>query len=297
MHPFPGTVRRIDLIASEKYMALCLEVKGQARAETASTNAYCKNCKVMNCKKTFLILSISALTVISFAADSSALLKNCDDLDRLGKNREALAVALEMEKVAPYHAAVLRRVAKQYAELVLEGSDSAQKKADSERSIAYAKRAVAADPNDALAHLTLAICYGRAATISDSKAKIAYSKLIKEHAEKSLTLDPKNDLTYFVLGSWSYEIANMNGLLRALARMVYGTIPSATNAEAVRYLEKAIAINPNRVASQAELGRAYAAVGNRNRARENLNRALSLPNADKSDDAMKMQARRDLNKL
>ena len=177
------------------------------------------------------LLSLLALVLIpasSFANDIAPRLAKVDALDTQGKNAEALALCLEVEQLAPEDAEVLRRVAKQYAEAVLDAKGNTAKKAAADKSLEYAKRAVAAGPKNALARLSLAICYGRAATVADGKTKIAYSKLIKEHADAALALDPNNDLTHFVLGSWCYEIANLGTLLRAAARVVYGALPTAT---------------------------------------------------------------------
>ncbi|MEO6739984.1 MAG: hypothetical protein ABIP20_07015 [Chthoniobacteraceae bacterium] len=246
-----------------------------------------------------LLLFIGAVLLPAFAtgADTADLIKKSDALDKVGKNQEALIFCLEAEKLSPDDAEILRRVAKQYAEIVLEGKDQAAKRALADKAVAYARRAVAVGPKNALAHLSLAICYGRAATVSDAKTKIAYSKLIKEHADNALALDPNNDLTYFVLGSWCHEIASLSGLLRAAARLVYGALPTATYKDAARFLEKAVALNPRRVSNHAALGRTYAALGERERARQSLSTALSLPDGDKADGIVKKQAREDLAKL
>jgi tetratricopeptide (TPR) repeat protein len=245
-----------------------------------------------------LIPAVSLLCAIRvFAAEVPELIRKSDALDKLGKNQEALTLCLEAEKAAPNDGEILRRIAKQYAELVLDAPDQAQKRVLADKSLDFARRAVAAAPENALTHLSLAICYGRAATVADAKTKIAYSKLIKKHADDALALDPSNDLTHFVLGSWSYEMANLSGLLRAAARLVYGAIPAATNKDAVRFLEKAVALNPRRVSNHAALGRAYAALGDTDRAKQSLSRSLSLPNGDKADDLVKKEARENLAKL
>ena len=243
------------------------------------------------------LLSLFAVVSSSFAADIAPLIAKVDVLDTQGKNAEALALSLEAEKLAPTDAEVLRRVAKQYAEAVLDAKGDAAKKAAADKSLDYAKRAVATAPKNALARLSLAICYGRAASVADAKTKIAYSKLIKEHADAALALDPNNDLTYFVLGSWSYEIANLGTLLRAAARVVYGALPSATNQDAARFLERAVQLNPRRVCSHASLGRCYVALGQKEKAKQSLQRALALPDGDKGDDIVKKQAREALDDL
>jgi tetratricopeptide (TPR) repeat protein len=248
-------------------------------------------------KSLLVILAVSLLPLRVQSAEVAILLQNADALDRQGKNQQALALCLEAEKLAPEDPEVLRRVAKQYAETVLDAKDETAKRSLAEKAVAYAKRAVSAGPKNALTHLSLAICYGRAATVADAKTKIAYSKLIKQHADSALGLDPKNDLTYFVLGSWCYEMANLNGFLRALARVIYGAVPTASFGDAARYLEKAVALNPKRVSNHAALGRTYAAIGDRDRARQSLTVALSLPDGDKADAIVKQQARKDLMKL
>ena len=252
---------------------------------------------VMHFKRSLLLIAVSFFSVVAAGAGVPELISKADALDKLGKNQEALAICLEAEKLAPNDGEVLRRVAKQYAEIVLEGKDQAAKRASADKAVSYARRAVAASPKNALTHLSLAICYGRAATVADAKTKIAYSKLIKEYADNALALDPNNDLTYFVLGSWSYEMANLNGFLRAMARVVYGALPTATNKDAARFLEKAVALNPRRVSNHAVLGRTYAALGDRERAWQSLNMALSLPDGDKADGTVKQQAREYLAKL
>lgn len=237
------------------------------------------------------LLTLVFLSASSFASDVAPRLTKIDALDAQGKNADALTLCLEAEKLAPDDAEVLRRVAKQYAEAVLDAKGTAAKKAAADKSLEYAKRAVAADPKNALARLSLAICYGRAATVADGKTKIAYSKLIKEHADAALTLDPNNDLTHFVLGSWCYEIANLSAFLRAAARVVYGALPTATNQDAARYLERAVQLNPRRVCNHASLGRAYAALGEKTKAQQCYQRALALPAGDKGDDIVKNTVR------
>lgn len=245
-----------------------------------------------------VLLSVSFMLSLSArATEVPDLIKKSDALDKLGKNQEALTLCLEAEKASPNDGEILRRIAKQYAELVLDAPDQAQKRSRADQALNFARRAVAASPKSALTHLSLAICYGRAATVSDAKTKIAYSKLIKQHADDALALDPNNDLTHFVLGSWCYEMANLNGFLRAMARVVYGAIPTATNKDAVRFLEKAVALNPRRVSNHAALGRAYAALGDIERAKQSLSKALTLPNGDKADEIVKKEARENLAKL
>src|SRR5258706_375125 len=85
--------------------------------------------------------------------------------------------------------------------------------------------------------------------------------------KEALALYPNNDLTYHVLGAWHYELANLNSFLRAIAKLIYGAIPEASNEEAVKNFQKAIELNPKRLANHVELGRSYAALGQKDLAK------------------------------
>jgi len=127
-----------------------------------------------------------------------------------------------------------------------------------------------------------------------NKTKIAYSRLVKEYADKALTLDPKNDLTYNVLGSWNYELAGLNPFLRALAGLIYGQLPDASYEEAAKDFQTALRLNPGRLANHIGLGRAYAAMGRTAEARAELERGLAMPDQAKDDPFVKEQARETL---
>jgi len=244
---------------------------------------------------TTLLLTIAH----AFAQDDFAsLLKRGDQLDAQLKTKEALAVYLEAEKLQPANAELLHRIAKQYGESQNDVSSKDEKRSVGMTALDYSKRAVAADPKNSMAHLALAVCYGRVAPFLDNKTKIAYSKLVKEHAEKARDLDPRtNDLVYHVLGAWNYELANLNPVLRAVAQFIYGKLPSASNEAAVENFKKAVELNPRRLANYIELGRTYAAMGKSDEARAALEKGLSLPNRERDDPETKERGRAALKKL
>jgi tetratricopeptide (TPR) repeat protein len=230
-------------------------------------------------------------------ADFPSLLKKGDQLDAELKTKEALATYLEAEKLQPTNADLLHKIAKQYGESMNDVATKAEKKALGEKALAYSKRSVAADSKNPQAQLALAVSYGRVAPFLDNKTKIAYSKLVKQHVERSLALDQKNDLAWHVLGAWHYELANLNPILRTIANVIYGTIPAASNEAAVKSFKKAIELNPRRVANHVELGRTYIALGQKDLAKGSLEKGLTLPNRQRDDEQVKRRAREALKKL
>jgi tetratricopeptide (TPR) repeat protein len=246
------------------------------------------------------ILTIYALlSCLALAEDpkTAGLLAKGDTFDKQLKTTEALNAYLEADKIEPNNSEILNHIAMEYG---LSMDDTADKNAKRDRGLKaldYAKRSVAADNNNSTSHLALAISYGRVAGYLDNKTKIAYSKLVKEEGDTALKMDPNNALTYYVLGSWNYELANLNPIMKAIASAIYGRLPDASNDAALQYFKKAIALKPNRVANYVEIGRTYAALKQHDLASQNLKKALSLPSQEKDDEEAKQRARDALQKL
>lgn len=252
--------------------------------------------------KTFSLILLAALSLClcSFAApaDVTALLERGDGLSEQLKTSEALAVYLEAQKLTTKDdAEVLYRLSRATAELMVDTEVKAEQKELGMKALGYAQRAVAAAPRNASAHLSVAICYGRVSQFLDNRTKIDNSKLIKQHAETAIALNPASDYAYHVLGAWNYELAGLGGFSRAIAKMVYGTIPTASYEDAETYFKKAIAINPQRVAHHIELGRTYAALKQTELARASLAKGLALPSREKDDPQTKARGREALKKL
>jgi Flp pilus assembly protein TadD len=241
------------------------------------------------------------LAGLASACDGSAAaaMARGDAADVELKTNESLAAYLEAEKRGCKEATVLRKIARQYTFEMVDASSKDEQRALGEKGLAYVQRAVAADPDDAEVQLAVAVCYGRLALLLDNnKMRLFYGRMVKEHAEKAISLDPSLDYGYHVLGVWSYEVASLNPILRVLARLRYGDeVPVASFADAVKNLKKAVELAPQRVSHHVELGRAYAATGQKELARAELNKGLALPNREKDDPATKEHAREALKKL
>ena len=206
-----------------------------------------------------------------------------DGLAARQETRAALAAYEAAEKLGTPSAGLLHRMAKQIGLSMNEAKTEVEKKALGEKALGYARRSVAADPGDADAYVALAICYGRLVRFQETRKQIEFSRLIKEAAEAGLRLNPKQELGCYVLGSWHYELAKLNPLKRGLARLIYGAMPEASQAEAVSYFKRAIALNPQRMASYVDLGLAYVELDDEAAARASLAKGLALPDREPDD--------------
>jgi len=238
-----------------------------------------------------------ALTLPALAQSTGDLMARGDALDAKNKNKEALEVYLEADKLKPDDAEILRRIAKQYAQLMVETKDAGAQKELGAKALAAALRAKELAPRNSKVRLSLAIVYGRVAFLESPKRRVEMSRLIKEETDAALALDPKDGLAWHVLGRWNYELANFNPFLKSIAQAVFGKFPDASNEKAVEAFRKSIALGPTRLVNHVELGRALAATGQKDEARSELTKALAMSSAEKDDEEAKARARKALASL
>ena len=219
-----------------------------------------------------------------------ALVKQGDNEDRKGHTRAALTCFREAEKIDPQNVSVLLRISKQYSDLIAETKPEEAARAVADKALDYSKRAVELDPRSAKGRLSLAVAYGRLTDFVSSKVKLEYSKLIKEETVKSIELDPSDDFAWHVLGRWHFGVSNVNAMLKAMARLVYGGLPPASNEDAAKCLKKAAEIAPQRIIHHSELARVYQAMGKKELANKEWQTVLALPSVDKEDEKDKREA-------
>ena len=153
--------------------------------------------------------------------------------------------------------------------------------ADAER---YARRALALAPRNEQAHFTLARALGRTALSLGTRERIRYAKDVREHAMAALAINPAHAGALHVMGVWNAEVMRLNGVSRMIARNFLGgqVFGSASWDDAVSYMERSVAAEPDRITHRLDLAKIYLDLpgskrdANRTRAREHLERAVAL---------------------
>lgn len=220
-----------------------------------------------------------------------ALLRHGDAEEKQGRTRAALADFRAAEELDAKNVGVLLRLSKAYSDLVdvTKPPEAAEQLAH--KALDYAQRALDLDSKIAKAHLSRAIAYGKLTDFVGNKTKLEYSKIIKEETAKSIELDPTDDFAWYVLGRWHAGVANVSGVLRVLAKVVYGGMPAASNEEAAKCLKKATELAPQRIMHHAELARLYKTMGKADLAAKEWQAILALPTTDSDDEKEKTAAR------
>jgi tetratricopeptide (TPR) repeat protein len=234
---------------------------------------------------------LTILAVALRAAPVDDLVREAQAAEVRLDSQRALELYQQANAARPNDAFILFKIAKQYSDQVPDQPTEAGKKEFATRGLEYAQRSFALESTNAIFTLSLAICYGHLATVSEVRTKVAYSRLIKEKAERALQLDPHYAWAHHVLGRWHYEVASLGMTARLFARLLYGGIPPASPEEGVDHLRRATELEPGELNHWIDLGFAYAATGRKVEARASWKHGLAMPDQSKHDFTSKQRAR------
>ncbi len=164
----------------------------------------------------------------------------------------------------------------------------------------YARAAVAANPNEAEHHFALARALGRAALTVGVRDRVRYAKEIRAEAMKALEIDPNHPGALHVMGVWNAEVMRLNGVQRFFAKNVLGggILGTANWKDAVSYMERAVAVDPERLTHKLDLAKIYIDVKDTAKAREQLQLIdAATAQTDVNDPVYKREAKELLAKL
>jgi tetratricopeptide (TPR) repeat protein len=208
---------------------------------------------------------------------------------------EALKYYLPAEKLDPNNVRLLVHISREYRHLMSDESDRTGKVKLGSMAVEYAKRAAAIDPKDPDAQLAVAISYGKVQPYEGYRQRFDAVHVIKSAADKTIELDPHNDLGWHVLGRWYQGLAEVDPLHRALAQAL-GGLPPATYQDAATCFEKAIQLNPNRLMHYIALGKVYVEMGKKDEGCRLIQKGLAMQCTEKDDPETKHEGEETLAK-
>jgi len=237
-----------------------------------------------------LLLPCSA----SMGGTADELLKQGDAHDQMFQAAEALQFYLPAEKMEPDNVSLLLRIARQYRHLMQDATKLDEKLRLGGIAKQYAGRAVTLAPNESEAYLSVAISHAKMVGFLGKAERLEASRQIKTAVDKAIDLDPSKDLAWYIQGCWYQRLAEIGPVQRKLAAIFYTSLPAATYEDAVKSLQRAIELNPDRLIHYIELGRTYAQMGRNEDAQRLIKKGLAMPNVDKDDPDTKQRGRETL---
>jgi len=177
--------------------------------------------------------------------------------------------------------------------------DAARRDRYSKSGEALSRRAIRINPQDAEAHFHLARALGRRALSVGVRDRIKFATEVRAEALESLRYNANHPGALHVLGVWNAEVMRINGVSRFLAKNVLGgrVFGEASWDNAVKYMEHAVAVDPDRIVHHLDLAKIYADVGDKAKARAQLELVVRGRRIDFSDPAYQREAQDLLDKM
>jgi tetratricopeptide (TPR) repeat protein len=160
----------------------------------------------------------------------------------------------------------------------------------------HARRAVKLNPADAEGHVALARALGRTALSVGKRERVKYAGEVREQALAALKYDPRHAGALHIMGVWNAEIMRLSGVTRFMAKNFLGgqVFESASWKDAVRYMEEAVAVDPNRLVHRIDLAEIYADVGDKAKARAAYQHVVNSAAVEPADAKYKQRAEKAL---
>jgi FimV-like protein len=255
----------------------------------------------------FIRISLLAALALGLSAalhaqDLTTLLQDGDiQSQQKHDNRKALEIYQKAEALEANNYKVVWRLSRTYVDIAehLPATTDEQKDAQLamyEKSLAYAEKAVKANPGGMMGYLRRAVAKGRIALFKGVFSAIGLVKDVKADVEKAIKLNDEDrhhlGIAYYLLGRTHDKICEKPYLVRLPLGLGWGDRDVAAES-----YEKAIACNPNFIMFRLDAAKNYIEMDEYQKARDHLQKIQQLALYDEDDQQFKKEAVRLLTQI
>lgn len=244
------------------------------------------------CHTLLALVALAGVPRPAGAQDAHAAVITAAERDRAAMNPGAALAKYESAlATSPASYDLLWRASREAVDLG-EAAPTAQRRTEYfAKAEGYARRAVGANANGADGHFMLSVALGRTAQGLGARERVKYATEVRNEALAAVKLDPQHAGALHVLGVWNAEIMRLGGLTRFAARNFLGgrVFDQASWAEAVRYMDAAVAADPGRITHRLDLAAILADAGDKPRARTTCEAVAKMPVVEFNDTRYKQR--------
>ena len=257
---------------------------------------------------TLLLLFLVALCAPATKVNAATIAGDSNKVDQLiaeGNNfseklfddHKALEMYSEAFSLSPNNYEILWRLSRTYsdigAHLPSKTDSEKQKQLDIyDKSLDFAKQAIAANPKGAMGYTREAIANGRIALFRGIWDAIDLVKQTKADCEKAISLDTAEAAAYYVLGRTNAKVCEKPKIIRWPLGLGWANMD-----DAIKNYEKSIELRPDLIRYRLDCARAYVEMDEYAKAREHLIKIATLPKKDEDDDVFRTEALELLEKI
>ncbi|HET6362289.1 MAG TPA: tetratricopeptide repeat protein [Gemmatimonadota bacterium] len=251
------------------------------------------------------LCALLSLTLPSTAGgQSGAALARGDSLMAALDTARAIEAYREGFAESPADPAPLWRAARALSNRTAETPGREADEPLHQEAVELARRAVAAGPDVARTHTTLATALGRYGHWLAHECRIRCAGRVVDMGKegyratrRAIELDPYDPAPFIVLGLYHRDLSTVPLVVKVIARTFLGGYPPVSLEASARNLERAVRLDPGDVTAHLELARTYAEMGRDEDARAQVRAALASPTREQLDVVEKDEARRLLETL
>ena len=238
------------------------------------------------------VLSAGAQSAAEWTSKGNAAYEARNATDAVGAYEKALAID-------PNSYEALWRVSRSQIDLASAESNADRRSAMYKTAQDEAAHAVEVNPTASDGHFVFAEALGRMALSLGARDRVKYAGRVRDQAMECLKIDPKHPGCLHVMGVWNAEVMRLNGFTRMVARNFLGgqVFGEASWANARRYLELSVTIDPRRIVHRLDLARVYADMNLPALAKTEYEAVISGELIDYNDPRYKTEAANELKKL
>lgn len=231
------------------------------------------------------------------AAELEAAVARGNQAYTRGQLQEALVSFTGAQGQAPAHYGALLGLARVESELA-EGTRDEVRRRLVASAVEHARAAVKAAPDEAQAHVWLAVALRQQTEMEGPKTRAGLWREIKSELDRAIGLDAGIARAYLERGRWNRRLAGRGIWERTVSKVLLAKVPKGAASEnAVRDLEKAVELAPTSIDAHMELAHMYLDRERHADARRELERAIALPAQRPRDPGLQVEARALLEKL
>jgi len=247
--------------------------------------------------KVFASAALLLLSAFSYAQTADEIVEQARQQEKQMKDAAALSLYKDALKVQPENIAALTGASELSSREGNRAGDKDEKVRIYSEAKGYAEQAIKLAPENAEANYVMAVALGRAATTVGAKEKVAAYKEVKRYAELAVKFNPQYAKAYYVLGKLNYDMANMNALEKAAAKMLFGGMPEGSLQSAIANYEKCRKLDPSLLQNYQDLAKAYKENEELEKSIEVLRKAVTLRPIYQDDLAIKSACKKMLEEM
>lgn len=238
------------------------------------------------------VFSIFTLFYFTFsnAQDVNILLKEANNLERIQKEKEALAKYAEVLKAEPNNTKALLKSIELMVAASYREDDKKLKKTIAQNAKLLANKYWLIDSLSADIYYAKALvdfCISK--TDIDNTLKFELLRNTYTNSVKALELNANHSRANYIYGLWHFDLEKQSDLKR-ISKILYGGLQKSDIDTAILYMEKCKTIDSYYMLNYLNLAKAYQFINRPAQATELLNKILRLPIRTADDEKWKAEA-------